>query len=114
MDAKIPSQEVSNGPDYAKIFRDMAAKRNIDTTAALPQKKSYSSIDVININEKLFAKQTKESFAFNQKHRAYDKKTIELLLTYQHRHELSNSEMARLFKLSRNTLSRWKAKYQHF
>lgn len=82
MDAKIPSHKVSSGPDFGKIFRDMAAQKNIDITTQLPRKQRYSSIDVININEKFFSIKTKESLAFNQSHRAYDEGSIELLLTY--------------------------------
>lgn len=113
MDAKIPKIERQmTKPDFSKIFRDMAAKKNIDITTALPQKKSYSSMDVININEKFFSTKTKESLAFNQSHRAYDEASIKEMLEYQKQYNLTNAELSNHFKLSTTTISKWKKLYK--
>lgn len=112
MDKKIPSQKVSSGPDFDKIFRDMAAQKNIDVTTLLPKKQNYSSIDVININEKFFSTKTKESLAFNQSHRAYDEDSIKQILDYQKQYDLTNVELSNLFKLSTTTISKWKKLYE--
>ena len=112
MDAKIPTQKVSNSPDYAKIFKDMAAKKNIVITTQLPKKQRYSTMDVININEKFFSTKTKESLAFNQSHRAYDEASIKEMLEYQKQYNLTNAELSNHFKLSATTISKWKKLYE--
>ena len=35
------------------------------------------------------------------------------ILSYQDRHDLSNNEISKRFKLSRNTISRWKKAFKH-
>ena len=112
MDAKIPTHKVSSGPNFGKILRDMAAQKNIDITTQLPRNQRYSSIDVINIIEKFFSIKTKESLAFNQSHRAYDKGSIKQILGYQKQYNLTNAELSNLFKLSTTTISKWKKLYE--
>ncbi len=111
MDSKIPDREkIENKPDFGKIFREMAEKKNIpkNQQERIAEQKGWNSLDVIEINEELFAKDNKENIKFNQKHRAYDESSIKELLEYQQKHKLNNTEMMSLFKISRNTIARWK------
>jgi|SRR5690554_4792612 len=110
MDAKIQCKgEVINKPDFGKIFREMAKRKNLPESEQkrIAEQKEWNSLDVIETNEKLFAKHNKESLKFNQNHKAYDRKSIREILDYQKKNKLNNSETMRLFKLSRNTISKW-------
>lgn len=64
-------------------------------------------IDVIEINKKIFGI-TIENEKFNQRHRSYTKAAIFEILLYQQKHQLNNKELALHFKLSRNTVTKWK------
>ncbi|WP_426474850.1 helix-turn-helix domain-containing protein [Chryseobacterium balustinum] len=74
-------------------------------------KKSFGILDVIEINEILFEKKSEIDLQFNQKHRAFDESSIHKILKYQRDNFLNNTQVALHFKLSRNTVSRWK---KHF
>jgi len=111
MDSKVSDrEEIETQPDFGKIFREMAEKKNIlkNQQGCIAEQKEWNSLDVIKINEELFAKDNKENLRFNQKHRAYDESSIKELLEYQQKHKLNNTEMMSLFKISRNTIARWK------
>lgn len=113
MDAQI-QPEINKGPDFQKIYSEIIEIYH-------PEKKKecsfylnrtdWSSLDVITVNNIIFAqKSSKESFAFNQNHRAYDEKTILQILQYQKQHKLNDAQVSLHFKLSRNTLLKWKKK----
>jgi len=53
-------------------------------------------------------KSDKEKIRDNQKLKSYDKNTILQILDYQKKHHLNNTELALHFKLSRNTVAKWK------
>jgi len=74
-------------------------------------KEEISMLDVIKLNNIIFGIQDKKTVEFNQKHRSYDKNTILEILEYQEKNELNNTELANHFKLSRNTVAKWK---KHF
>lgn len=44
----------------------------------------------------------------NQKYRSYDKATIIEILNYQKKNSLNNTQLSNHFKLSRNTVTKWK------
>ncbi|UUV22354.1 helix-turn-helix domain-containing protein [Paenimyroides aestuarii] len=108
MDTKIPNQQLKTGPDFGKIFRDMAANKKIETPLDFAEKQNWSSLDVIKINDMFFASKQNDSQMFNQSHRAYDAASVKQILNYQKKHGLNNSEISKMFKLSRNTLAKWK------
>lgn len=68
-------------------------------------------MDVITLNSKIFNLNDKDTLTFNQKHKSYDEQTILEMLNYQQKHELNNVELANHFKLSRNTIAKWKKCY---
>lgn len=111
MDSKVSDREkIENKPDFGKIFREMAKRKNLPKSEQkrIAEQKEWNSLDVIETNEKLFARRNKENLKFNQQHRAYDESSIKELLEYQQKHKLNNTEMMSLFKISRNTIVRWK------
>lgn len=109
MDKKIPTEKLTHKPDFAKIFKEMAQKNEISVLKyqRILEQKNWDSLDVIEANDLLFTSQTKENIKFNKRHKAYDENSIKRLLEYQRQNELNNSEMTRLFGISRNTLARW-------
>ncbi|KMQ58345.1 transposase [Chryseobacterium sp. FH2] len=107
MDRQI--QEVK--PDYKRIYSDILKEKYPEkehNCKSLLSKKNLSAIDIIELNQKIFGLADKEAEVFNQKHRSYDKIDILQILAYQKKHKLNNSQLANYFKLSRNTVAKWK------
>lgn len=99
-----------NLPDYKKIYVDMITMKYPDKMYLcenILRKEQISVLDVIHINN-LLESSNEEARRFNQKLKSYDRTTIFEILDYQTRHKLNNSEIARHFKLSRNTITKWR------
>lgn len=98
-------------PDYKRIYSDMLAKkfphRKKDFDVFL-NKKELSILNIIELNKKIFGTVDKQSEKFNQKHRSYRKSDIMKILDHQKKYKLNNSQLANHFKLSRNTIAKWK------
>lgn len=100
-----------SAPDYRRIYSDIIDKNFphlMVECSQLLDKKSLSVLDVLEINRKLFGISRLETAHFNQKHRSYKKFDILEILEYQKKHKLNNSQLAMHFKLSRNTVAKWK------
>ncbi|TDS63613.1 helix-turn-helix domain-containing protein [Myroides indicus] len=98
-------------PNYKKIYTDLLNSRHPDKKykcESILSKKELNFIDVIQLNEIIFEKKSKEVLEMNQKYRSYDKNTIVEILKYQQNNELNNKEVANHFKMSRTTLLNWK------
>ena len=52
-----------------------------------------------------------DTFIFNQKLHSFDQESILKILDYQKRHKCNNTELARHFKISRNTVASWKKRF---
>lgn len=103
-----------NKPDYQRIYRDFLKMKFPEKEKnCLPflQKENFSQLDVINLEIILFGKKQSEEFLNDGRHRSYDKSTIFKILDYQKKHNLNNSELAKHYGLSRNTVAKWK---KHF
>ncbi|PQA96892.1 hypothetical protein B0A69_02165 [Chryseobacterium shigense] len=100
-----------NQPNYTKIYNDLI-ERNFpekkEEFEDLLSKKIKNSLDLIKINNMIFNHQNKETNFFNQRLRSYDEESIKKILKYQISNQLNNRQTANLFKLSRNTVSKWK------
>jgi len=64
-------------------------------------------MDIIKLNEIIFGIK-KENELCNPKHHSYSKNDIIQILEYQKKNKLNNSQLANHFKLSRNTITKWK------
>ncbi|WP_265428452.1 helix-turn-helix domain-containing protein [Chryseobacterium sp. YIM B08800] len=94
-------------PDYQKIYMDLLKMKFPEKEKeCLPllQKKNFSQLDVIKLERILFNEQSLN----NGIHRSYDKSTIFKILDYQKKNNLNNSELAKHYGLSRNTVAKWK------
>ncbi|UTX49031.1 helix-turn-helix domain-containing protein [Chryseobacterium sp. MA9] len=106
MDEKI--SKVNRYPNYRRIYIDFIKLKYPEKEfkcKALLEKKVLSALDVIKLNSILFSD---ESENFNQKLRSYDETAILEILLYQKINALNNTEAASHFKLSRNTIAKWK------
>ena len=96
--------------NYNKIFSDIIEKKyphKKEECLALLQKQVLTTIDIIKLNQKIFGI-SKENEISNLQHRSYVKSDILQILDYQKKHKLNNSQLANHFKLSRNTVSKWR------
>jgi len=100
-------------PDYKRIYSDLIKlehpEKKVECEKIL-SKKVLSNLDVISINIIIFGNNDK-NLTFNQRYRSYDTETILQILDYQKKDKLTNYEVAAYFKISRNTISKWKKKF---
>ncbi|WP_076597930.1 MULTISPECIES: transposase [unclassified Chryseobacterium] len=100
-------QIINTGPDYKRIYHDFIESKCPDKLKYVKRylsKEIMSLSDILKVNNIIFYDRLSE----NQKFKSYDKQTIFEILDYQKRYKLSNSQLARHFKLSRNTIAKWK------
>ncbi|WP_128330398.1 helix-turn-helix domain-containing protein [Apibacter sp. HY039] len=99
-------------PNYKKIFIDIIKKKCpeklTDSTVLNRLNNLNTSLDIIEFNEYLFPVANVKSIKSNQRLKSFDDKSIMKILIYQKQNELSNSELANKFKLSRNSIQKWK------
>ena len=95
-------------PNYKRIYNDLLSEKypeKKEKCTKLLSKKHLSFVDIIRLNELIFGKSNE---VFNQQYRSYDKKTISEILEYQKKNNLNNTQLASHFKMSRNTVTKWK------
>ncbi len=101
-------------PDYKRIYQDLICMKfpeKFSDCEKILCKKEFSALDVINLNNRLFGDSVKEIENFNMKHRSYTKSDVLKILNHQKMYKLNDSQLAIYFKLSRNTVSKWKKKF---
>ncbi|HCA08929.1 MULTISPECIES: transposase [unclassified Chryseobacterium] len=99
--------ETLNKPDYKRIYADLLHLKFPDKLSRCQSylaKKELSVQDVIHINALIFPQKK----AKNQQHRSYDRSSILEMLNYQKKNSLNNTQLAIHFRLSRNTVAKWK------
>jgi hypothetical protein len=100
-----------SAPDYKKIYTDIILKKypeKYQFCNSILQKEVLSVLDVIRLNDMIFTLEDLDTSQFNQKHRSYDKASIGEILEYQKKNRYTNTRMADEFKLSRNSIAKWK------
>lgn len=75
------------------------------------KKNTLHVLDVIMLNGFLTDHSLTEKDKMNQKLKSYDQETIFKILEYQKKYQLNNIQLARHFKMSRNTVTKWKKLY---
>lgn len=101
-------------PDYKKIYEDIIAQKHPEKAKscnAILKKERLTMLDVIALNNIIFETADQDTIIFNQKHRSYNEQTIMDILDYQRKNNLTNSELALKYKLSRNTVGKWKKRF---
>jgi hypothetical protein len=98
-------------PDYRKIYQDMIRMKYPEKEklcSSILKKKNIGLLDVIRLNAIITGKGDKQKMQDNQKLKSYDRTTILKILNYQQKHHLNNTQTAGHFRLSRNTVAKWK------
>lgn len=98
-------------PDFRQIYLDIITSKypeKYNLCEYLLKKKEFLALDIMKINHLIFASSEKDS----QKYRSYKKTDILQILDYQRKKDLNNSQLANHFKMSRNTIAKWKKVFQ--
>ncbi|WP_278351622.1 helix-turn-helix domain-containing protein [Chryseobacterium gleum] len=99
-------------PDYKQIYTDILKEKFpeklIDTAIRLKLETLHSAIDILKFNQLIFGEPEFTVGFNNQRLRSYDKESILKILRYQKKNELSNLQLSHHFKISRNTITKWK------
>ena len=102
---------MKNTPDYNRIYSDIIQFKFPhlkEKYLSELNKKDLSALEVLDLNTKIFGKPAKDMERFNQRHRSFNQSDIFEILNYQQKNQLNNSQLAIHFKLSRNTVAKWK------
>lgn len=98
-------------PNYKNIYADIIHNNfpsKIAECSVLLDKPVLSTIDVLKLNEKIFGTPNTSYNQANQRHKSYSKKDILYILDYQKKQQLNNIQLSIHFKMSRNTIAKWK------
>lgn len=99
-------------PNYQQIYLDIIAEKYPEKMYdSKINEKVYNLVtilDIISLNDLIFEKRNLNIENHNQKLRSYDKKSILAILDYQKKNNLNNSQLSKHYKLSRNSISKWK------
>ncbi|MDR6923708.1 MULTISPECIES: helix-turn-helix domain-containing protein [Chryseobacterium] len=94
-------------PNFKQIYTDILFKKypeKYNACEGLLLKKELLALDVMKINTLIFGISEKNS----QRYRSYKESDIICMLEYQKKNKLNNTQLAVHFKLSRNTVAKWK------
>ncbi|AYZ13024.1 helix-turn-helix domain-containing protein [Chryseobacterium arthrosphaerae] len=97
-------------PNYKLIYTDIIDHKFPEKKKeceGLLRKENLSVLNIIELNQRIFGI-NKEHEEFNRKLRSYTKSDILEILKYQQEYQCTNSHLASHFKLSRNTVTKWK------
>jgi hypothetical protein len=97
-------------PNYQKIYSDLLKCKGLEKEISIPP--LDKSIDIIKFNN-LISKTVGEKKSYiTQQSKSYDEESIIVLLRYQKEYDLNNTQLANEYRLSRNTVAKWKKIYQ--
>ncbi|MET3535457.1 helix-turn-helix domain-containing protein [Chryseobacterium limigenitum] len=103
-------------PDYKQIYLDILQEKYPDKLKIQVIKNQlnflHSAIDVIKIDRLIFGEASSAVEFKNQRLRSYDEESILEILKYQHENKMTNTQISNHFKISRNTIARWKTIYK--
>ncbi len=97
--------------NYETLYMDMLNDLYPDklpVCQGILNKKRLSIVDILELNRLISVEKNGKNSRFNQKFRSYSKEDILLILDYQKKNKLNNSQLANHFKLSRNSVAKWK------
>lgn len=104
-------QEINPQPDYKRIYTDLINRKypeKLDTCEFILKKGELKILDVIKLDTLIFRPANQETGVSDKNHRFYDQQTIIEILNYQRENSFNNRQLADHFKLSRNTIAKWK------
>lgn len=99
-------------PNYTRIYLDLIKYKNKEQTVSKALIDKINNIrivkDILDIEKELFKN---EDLEYNQKLKCYDESTVKVLLDHQKANNLTNVEIGNKYKISRNTIAKWKKIY---
>ncbi|MCW1963486.1 helix-turn-helix domain-containing protein [Chryseobacterium viscerum] len=99
-------------PDYKQIYTDILEEKFpeklIDAAIRLKLETLHSAFDILKFNQMIFGEPEYVVGFNNQRLRSYDEESILKILRYQKQNELTNLQLGKQFKISRNTIAKWK------
>ncbi|AZB24355.1 MULTISPECIES: helix-turn-helix domain-containing protein [Chryseobacterium] len=100
-------------PDYKQIYTDIIQERFpeklTDTAIRHKLERLNSAIEVLKFNQLIFGEPDYAVGFNNQRLRSYDEDSVLEILRYQKKNGLNNIQLSHHFKISRNTITKWKA-----
>jgi len=103
-------------PDYKQIYTDILKEKFpeklIDISIKNKLERLHSAIDVLKFNQLIFGEPEYAVGFKSQRLRSYDEESILEILRYQKKNRLSNFQLGCHFKISRNTIAKWKTVFK--
>lgn len=100
-------------PDYIQIYTDILKEKFpeklIDSTVKSKLERLHTAIDILNFNQLIFGNKDFSVECKNQRLRSYDEESILKILIYQKENKLTNLQVSDHFKISRNTITKWRS-----
>ncbi|MFP3835592.1 helix-turn-helix domain-containing protein [Chryseobacterium sp. SIMBA_028] len=111
MDQQI--QQIDKKPDFIRIYNDIIKKYpdKMKVCDHLLKKTNLSSFEIIQLNTLIFGEDDNKADAFNKNHRCYEKCDVIYILEEQKRRKLNNTQVAKYYGISRNTIAKWKKSF---
>jgi len=109
MKSEKKDKKVLLQPNYKRIYSDIINMKypdKADDCKNILNKEKLSCIDIRSINKLIFGDNIRSRKS--GKHHSYKRDDILLMLDYQKKHGLNNTQLANHFKLSRNSVGKWK------
>lgn len=101
-------------PNYKQIYLDIIEEKYPekinDTQVKNKIENIRTAMDILLLNNLVFGK--KVCKIENQKLHSYDETSIRTILEFQRNSNLNNTELAKHFKISRNTVAKWKKLFE--
>ncbi|WP_407404052.1 helix-turn-helix domain-containing protein [Chryseobacterium sp.] len=105
------AKQIQKGIDYRRLYRDLISYKypnKIEECRSILEKDNIIGFDILMLQKKLAFNFTREDSISDQRYKSYDESTIKKILQFQEKNQLNNTQLALHFKLSRNTVSKWK------
>ncbi|PWN57924.1 transposase [Chryseobacterium viscerum] len=102
-------------PDYKRIYKDIINMKfpdKMDLCKVLFEKEILSTLDIIILNKIVFGINDENNESINNKYKVYSRQDIYNILKFQKTEFLNNTQLAKHFKMSRNTITKWKKMYR--
>ncbi|MFN1219687.1 helix-turn-helix domain-containing protein [Chryseobacterium kwangjuense] len=103
-------------PDFKIIYTDVINEKfpeKINDPVIIAKLNALNTaVDVLKFNALIFGQPDHTVRLRSQRLRSYDESSILEILNYQKKNNLTNTETANHFRISRNTITKWKSVYQ--
>ncbi len=105
---------VNSTPNYSEIFKDMLAKKSNQNDVSIEKisfQKISGTLDLLALQDAIL--NTEKSVSSNKESKrlmTYTQKDVLKIMRYKLRHNLSASEVAKKFNVSRSTIFNWMKK----